>query len=223
MKIVSTASLVQNKGAKLLVYGPPGTAKTPLIATAPKPLLVAIEAGLLSMRGSNVPAVDATTAPALDDFLKWLSSSSEVSKFETIAIDSITEFCEVILQRSLKKNSHGLKAYGEMATYMRGALKLLNACKPHVYMTAKLDLRKEGEMSVRAPLIPGQDFKFTLPHDVDEVFFVNRFSNEATNYKPILCFQTGGSPDTIARDRSGKLAFYEKPDLGYIFEKITKG
>ena len=39
----------QNFGVKAIVYGPAGTGKTPILNTAPRPVLLATEAVLLSM------------------------------------------------------------------------------------------------------------------------------------------------------------------------------
>jgi len=44
----------QNFGCKCIIYGPSGSAKTPLVNTAPRPVLLSIEPGLLSMKGSNI-------------------------------------------------------------------------------------------------------------------------------------------------------------------------
>jgi hypothetical protein len=42
-------------GVKAIVYGPPGSGKTPVINTAPRPVMLVCEPGLLSMRTSTVP------------------------------------------------------------------------------------------------------------------------------------------------------------------------
>src|ERR1019366_1373634 len=102
-------------GVKLLCYGPPGSAKTPMCNYAPRPLLLATEPGLLSMRGSTVPTYEASTPAKINDFFKWFFSSVETKNFDTLCIDSVSQMADVFLQQSLKDNKHGMKAYGEMA------------------------------------------------------------------------------------------------------------
>jgi AAA domain len=52
-------SFAQQYGVKMIAYGPPGAGKTPLINTAPRPILLIVEPGMLSMKGSTVPSWDA--------------------------------------------------------------------------------------------------------------------------------------------------------------------
>ena len=57
-RIVSPSELVDNQGAKILVYGEAGSGKTTLCSTAPgKILMISAEAELLSIKDSkNVDA-----------------------------------------------------------------------------------------------------------------------------------------------------------------------
>lgn len=66
----------QNFGVKAIIYGPAGTGKTPILNTAPRPVLLATEAGLLSMRGSNIPTYEAYTSQRIDEFFKWFFNST---------------------------------------------------------------------------------------------------------------------------------------------------
>ena len=66
----------QNFGVKAIVYGPAGTGKTPILNTAPRPVLLATEAGLLSMRGSKIPTYEAYTSQRIDEFFKWFFNFS---------------------------------------------------------------------------------------------------------------------------------------------------
>src|SRR5512147_1136630 len=92
----------QQFGVKTICYGPPGSAKTPTINTAPRPVLLATEPGLLSMRGSEVPTWIAPTKDKIDEFMKWFEHSSEAKNFDTLAIDSISQMCSIALESSKK-------------------------------------------------------------------------------------------------------------------------
>jgi hypothetical protein len=102
-------------GIKAVIYGGPGAGKTPMLNTAPRPVLCATEPGLLSMRASSIPTVMAETVDKIDDFLKWLFQSSETKNFDTVCFDSISNMAEIILANELKTVKHGMKAYGQMS------------------------------------------------------------------------------------------------------------
>ena len=129
-------------GVKMLNYGPPGSGKTPLLNTAPRPVLLAVEPGLLSMRGSNIPTYFASTPKHYDDFFAWLLGSNEARNFDTVGIDSISEMAERIATEELsKKSSSGNKvdgkaAYGAMArrVYDDYLMKLFMLQQKHAYL-----------------------------------------------------------------------------------------
>jgi len=105
-----------NYGVKAIVYGPPGKGKTPIISSAPRPVMLACEPGMLSMRNSTVPTWPAFTADKIDEFFKWCFHSNETKNFDTICVDSVSQMAEIYLQKATKDNKHGLAAYGQMAT-----------------------------------------------------------------------------------------------------------
>ena len=136
-----------NFGCKCIVYGPAGTGKTPILNTAPRPVLLATEAGLLSMRGSNIPTYEAYTPQRVDEFFKWFFNSTETKNFDTLGIDSGSQIADIYLQGALSGKSssgnkkHGMAAYGEMATNTMEHLRTLYYTRyKHVYMICKKKL-----------------------------------------------------------------------------------
>ena len=120
-------------GCKAIIYGPPGSAKTPIINTCPRPVLLAVEPGLLSMRNSNVPTWMAPNKARIDEFFKWFELSAETKNFDTLAVDSISQMCNIALDES--KAKHGLAQYGEMADYVMPYLQRLYYMKEkHMYL-----------------------------------------------------------------------------------------
>src|SRR6266550_5669972 len=101
-----------NFGVKAVIYGPAGSGKTPIINTAPRPVMLACEPGLLSMRGSTVPSWQGYTPETIDEFFKWFFNSTETKNFDTLAVDSTSHMADIYLQAALKTNKHGLQAYG---------------------------------------------------------------------------------------------------------------
>lgn len=213
------SQLAQRFGAKSLIYGAPGSGKTPLINTAPSPVLCVVEPGMLSMRNSTIPAWEAYTAEKIDEFFKWLFESKEASKFDTVAIDSISQLAEIFIIQELKRNKDGRKAYGEMS---RRVMEILNNLyympQKHVVLIAKQTTVEENGTQKRRPFFPGQDLNVKVPHMYDEILHVG-LAVIPGQAKPVTAIRCKESFDVMARDRSGMLNEYEPPDLNYLFNK----
>ena len=201
-------------GCKAIVYGPPGSRKTPLINTAPKPLMLACEPGMLSMRGSKVPTFQAFTPALIDEFFKWFFGSNERRNFETLAIDSISQMADIYLQDALKNNKHGLKAYGEMA------VKVMDHLRP-LFFTENINtylIAKEGSKDgMRWPYFPGQQLLTEVPHMYDFILYLALQS--VPNVGQVVAFRCNQGVDVLARSRTGNLNDYEPPDFGKLVSK----
>lgn len=215
----------QNFGVKAIVYGPAGTGKTPILNTAPRPVLLATEAGLLSMRGSNIPTYEAYTSQRVDEFFKWFFNSTETKNFDTLGIDSGSQIADIYLNAAMQGTSkqgnkkHGMAAYGEMATNTMEHLRTLYYTRyKHVYMICKEQIADIDFQSLRRPYFPGQVLPVDVPHLYD---FIIRLAK--TNVPGImgetLAFQCNGTMNIMARNRTGNLNDYEQPHFGLLVEK----
>lgn len=200
-------------GMKAIVYGPPGSAKTPTINTAPRPVLLATEPGLLSMRGSEVPTWIAPTKDRIDEFMKWFEHSNEAKNFDTLAIDSISQMCSIALESS--KKAHGLAQYGDMADYVYPYLKRLYYMQnKHMFLIAKEELTVDGK---RRPSFPGKFLPTEIPHLYDCILRLAKAN--IPNVGEALAFQCNGSFDVVARNRTGTLNDFEEPHFGKLIAK----
>ena len=211
-------------GCKAIVYGPPGSAKTPGVNNAPRPLLLATEPGMLSMRGSNVPTYCAFTPEAIDEFFKWFFESSEVRQFDTLAIDSVSQMADIYLQAALSKKSsggnkaHGLAAYGEMASETLKHIKRLYFMQnKHTYLICKQTIVDESNIQYRKPYFPGQQLPVEIPHMFD--FVLHLAIQNVPSMGQVLAFRCIGSIDTMARARTGNLNEFEQPHIGNLYQK----
>jgi hypothetical protein len=209
----------QQYGVKAIAYGPAGSGKTPLINTAPRPVICMCEPGFLSMRDSNVPTFEAFTVKKIVEFFDWIESS-DCRNFDTICIDSGSELADIVLKESIAKNRHGLKAYGDMAEFVTDKLKrLYHLREKHVYITCKLGATKD-DTAMQRPYFPGQELNVTLPHLYDAVLYIGK--EIVPNHGQQNVIRTAGTYNIIARDRSGKLAEVEPMHLGALFHKIMQ-
>ena len=211
----------QNYGVKSIIYGPAGSGKTPIINTAPRPVLLACEPGLLSMRGSKVPTFIAPDAAKLDEFFEWLFGSNEIKNFDTIAVDSVSQMCETYLERANKQNKHGLAAYGQMATDVLKQLDRLYFLQyKHTYLIAKLEIKTGTVGSYSRPYYPGQQLPVAMPHKYDQILHLD--IHNVPSIGQVRSFQCQSTIDVMARDRTGQLAMFEEPDFGKLVAKAMK-
>jgi hypothetical protein len=209
------------KQVKFLVYGMAGSGKTSLIATLPNPIVLSAEAGLLSIKGADLPYIEINTMADLYEAYEWATSSEEAKHFESIALDSISEIGEVVLSAEKKvkidgKKIHGMKAYGEMQDKMADLIRAFRDLPDrHVYFSAKMEKSTDEVGTVSyAPSLPGNKFAQQLPYFFDEVFALRIEGGHRA-----LLTQTDGL--WSAKDRSGLLDLWEKPDLGAVIRKIA--
>lgn len=207
-------------GVKALAHGGPGSGKTPMVKTAPRPVLCATEPGLLSLRDWDGPVWEAYTPSAIDEFFDWLKRSNEPANFDTIAIDSVSQMAELYLAAAIKTNKHGLKAYGEMAEkVMEHVTFLYYLQQKHVYLIAKQYLSEEGGgMKKKRPYFPGNECNVKVPHLYDEILCVGTFQIPGVQGEQ-RAIRTLDSLTVAARDRSGRLDEYEPCDLAALFAK----
>ena len=205
-------------GCKAIVYGPAGTGKTPIINTAPNPVLLATEPGLLSMRNSTVPTWIAPSKDKIDEFFKWFEHSAEAKKFDTLAIDSVSQMCEIALNDAKKRIKHGLQIYGDMAEYVGPYLERLYFMpEKHMYLICKEEVQEGG---YRRPYYPGKQLAIQVPHRYDCILRVAKA--QIPNMGEVTAFQCNGTYDVMARNRTGDLADFEPPHFGEIIKKVMQ-
>lgn len=239
IEFTTTSQASLTHGIKMSVYGDAGVGKTLLAATAPKPLILAVEAGLLSLSKRNIEKVFGVNTPGitydipvmkisngndLNDAWSWVSNPANSGYFDTCMLDSVTEFAEVILSTAKKTVKDPRQAYGElldlMGTYVRAFAKLPGK---NVVMTAKMEPLKDELTGVvkQHPMMPGSKLGPRFAYEFDEVFHMGISKDAAGN--PFRYFRTQPDLQYVAKDRSGALAAMEFPHLGYLFNKIVKG
>lgn len=207
-------------GIKAVVYGPPGTGKTPILNSAPRPLLLACEPGLLSMRNSTIPTWIGDTPARIDEFFKWFFNSAETKNFDTLGIDSASFMADIYLQKALKDNKHGMKAYGEMAESVMEHLRTLFYTRyKHTYIICKEEAHTGDGLTIKRPYLPGKVLNIDVPHLYDAVLRLAKANVPKMNGQEMLAFQCVGTYNIIARNRTGNLDDFEAPDFGALVSK----
>ena len=218
MEIKSTKSIGTN-GVKMLVYGQAGSGKTTLIKTLPKPIIISAEGGMLSLSGYDLPVIEVSTFDDLKQAYEFLAGDAG-KKFDSIAIDSISEIGEVVLNAAKKSAKDPRQAYGELAEKMGDLIRAFRDLPKNVYMSAKME-KAQDEMGriLYSPSMPGNKVGQSLPYFFDEVMVLRVEKNDEG--KNVRAIQTDGDHSYVAKDRSGMLELWEPADLGAILNKIN--
>ena len=210
-------------GIKCLVYGRSGVGKTRLCATAPAPLIISAERGLLSLRQYDIPVLRVDNVQDLQDVYHFVSNPNEpkMAAIQTICLDSITEIGEQVLSAAKVSVKDNRQAYGELIETMTQLIKNFRDIPgKNVVFIAKQEFSKDEATGAtkNVPSMPGAKLSQALPYFFDEVFCLRAERDNAG--APVHFLQTLVDFQYDAKDRSGALAPSEHPDLSLIFNKI---
>lgn len=225
VKIRSVRKCVDDNGVKALVHAPAGAGKTVLCATfGDSTLIISSEKGLLSIRDapSYVKAAEVQTLDDLDEIYNYLLENAENPDFNNVCLDSISDIAEAVLAYEKLNNKDPRAAYGNLQDHV---LRILRDFRdlPHynVLMTCKQERISTDGVSLFMPMMPGAKLAQQIPYLFDEVFALRVEKDEDKNEYRVL--QTSRDGRYEAKDRSGVLDQFEKPNMKKIIRKIKSG
>lgn len=223
-------------GVKILAHGDSGVGKTVLSATLPQPILLSAEAGTLSIKPQNLirifgennptvtynmPIILISNIDDLTDAYNWCTQSAEARQFNSIALDSLTEIGEVVLNNAKRNVKDARQAYAELLEKMENTIRLFRDLPgKNVYMSAKTEPHKDELSGVvkQTPSMPGSKLGPKLAYFFDEVFYVG--VNTHPQHGKYRYLQTQPDLQRVAKDRSGALAEMEVPNLSIVINKL---
>jgi|DEB0MinimDraft_10_1074344.scaffolds.fasta_scaffold00044_50 phage nucleotide-binding protein len=217
MKVKSTKDIQPTK-LNVLIYSSSGSGKTTAISTLPnKTLIVSKESGLLSLKDFNIDYVEPSS---LSDIRKLLVSN-DISEYDNIAFDSLTEIASMFLEEAQSvypDDRQALKKWGYFGDSLTKFIKFTRDLNKNVVFTC-LEKTTEDNLGRRfnVPDVQGQLSK-KLPAFFDFVFSLQVIEKE--DGEKIRAFLTQPVEGYICKDRSGKLDLYEKPDFCEILKKV---
>lgn len=214
INIKSTKDIATDHGIKAVVYGFSGVGKTVLCSTAPKPIILSAEDGLLSLHGKDIPFIEVKSIQDIGNAFDFLKNNGD---YETICLDSLSEIAETVLNEFKKENKDGRQAYMQLSQAVTALIRNFRDLpnKNVVFVAkAKKEIDDESGTSSIEPFAPGQVIKFQLPYMTDEVFYMD------VDRKGVRSINTIATRKFHAKDRSGSLEPKEPPDLAAIFDKI---
>lgn len=256
MKIITASErLAQKAGIKGIILGKAGIGKTSLLYTLnpDTTLFVNAEAGELSVQdwggdmvrlrtwpdARNLAASVGGGNPAFDDNQPYsiahheaVKADFDLSKYETIFVDSITEVSRICFgwcqkqpdaysEKTGKPDIRG--AYGLLGREMVSWLKQFqHAPRVNVWLVGLLNEVKDdfGRVS-HVMQVEGGKTALEAPGITDQVITMTQFTpDEGAPYRAFVTHAVNewGFP---AKDRSGRLDLIEQPHLGKLMEKIS--
>lgn len=213
---------VEDHGVKALVFGNAGAGKTVFCSTAPAPLIISAESGLMSIRHKKIPIVQVSDIKDVEEAYTWCQLNGRKSGIQTICLDSISEITEKCLVSEKNRTKDPRQAYGEMATrVIELTKKFRDLAGFHVVVACKQTQIVDAITGVAkaVPLAPGQQVGPALPYLFDLVLYAYTDVDPATN-KKYHALRTRASYNYEAKDRSGVLDEIEYPDFSNIIRKI---
>ncbi len=224
-----------------LIYGKSGAGKTTLAATTPdisKTCIISLENGLRSIADKNIAVYDCTVdangkeldRPVRHDkflhALKVFQGEEVKKKYDYLVVDSLTEIAQNLVEKlklTYPDKKDAMKLWGDYNDNMLHIVKSIRDLRPYIVLVTALDKVETDEFSRR---FHGVDIAgkiaSRLPAFFDEVFYLDQFEFNEKKERMLL---TQNYETFLAKDRSGKLDLFEKPDIKNIVSKIltTKG
>lgn len=205
---------------KAMCYAPAGFGKTKLCGTAPAPLIISAENGLLSLKDEGLPFIEVQTLQDFRDAYAFVEQSEDAKYFSTICIDSISDIAESALNILKKTVKDPRMAYGQLNDEILEELKKWRHLNTkHVYITCKQEtiLMADGKAQF-APAMPGKQLPQQMPYWGDELMALRIIADDQGVQQRWV--QTQADLQYYAKDRSNRLDYYEPPNLTTIFNKI---
>ena len=225
IKFTSTKEAT-GKYVKCLVYGNSGIGKTMLASTAPSPIIISSESGLLSLQDFDIPVIMVENHLDLKQALDFVKTSPKAEKFETVVLDSLSDIAESCLDYFRKNpennNTNPQAAYGLLADKLLPLIKgFRDIPNKNVYFIAKITVMADEYTGINkyAPMMPGRVLPNALPYLFDLVMPMRSAKNDKGDIVRFL--QTVEDPQYIAKDRSRRLSQTEPANLSVIFEKAV--
>lgn len=235
LQFTTSNLFTENVGVKCCIYSQAGMGKTVLMSTAPKPILLAAEAGMLSLRKANLerlfgvgnpgitydmPTLIIRSIEDMNEAYMFLTTHPQAAQFLTIGIDSLTEIAEVVLNTAKRTVKDPRQAYGELIEKMETLIRGFILLPKHVVMISKMEAAKDELTGVTkyGPSMPGAKLGPKIPYMFDELFRLG--INKTPTGETYRFLQTQPDLQFEAKDRSGALAAIEPPNLAHIFTKI---
>jgi hypothetical protein len=235
----STSQMTAAHGVKCAVFGNAGVGKTALMATAPAPLLISVEPGLIVLKPSNIVRMFGANTPGICydvpvAKIKYEAGKSplpqvrEIHKafargddwtrhIETIGLDSISQLAEWELAFQMTQNSNGQRNYGVMADEILELIRDFTTLpNKHCVFTGKQSVSSHSGLFSAS--FPGQLLDFHFPYEFDCT--LQLCTAEGVDGVMHRYLRTQPDLKNFSKDRTGALD--PKGEAAYLYNIFSK-
>ena len=211
--------------AKLLIWGNSGAGKTWLASGSPKPLIVLTEKnGMVSVANSNQNAdyVFIENIDQLREFID-LAKSGQLSKYQTIVFDSLTELQKIIRDGILEGRSSDqmkIQDWGKLANRTIGFVRSIRDLPFHIVCTALRSdsINEDGAVISVGPAFEGRK----TGNEIMQYFSaVAALSSKITDKGTVRSLHFSGPQRMMVKPCHPIDGAIEDPDLTVIINSIV--
>jgi|TARA_E500000318_G_scaffold105_1_gene136 phage nucleotide-binding protein len=221
-RIMSPSDLVDDQGAKILIYGAAGAGKTTLCATAPgKILVIDMESGLLSVKDrSDIDVIQVKQASEIMEIYQMLRDGE--LNYDTVCLDSISEMSEILLQQEKEKHKDPRMAYGNVQESVTNVMRSFRDLHMNVVFVSKMEKQNVDNVMIFEPKMVGTKLGQSITYFFDEVLALRVIEDQDDDGVTIRnrWLQTDVGHGYTAKDRSGKLDDFEEANLLHVITKL---
>lgn len=220
IKLTTTREAASSHGLKMLIHGPSGAGKTTLAKTTGQPtIIISAEAGLLSLRDTDIPVITVESIDDVTEAYKFIKTE-QCSEYKWIILDSVSEIAEVVLSAEKERAKDARQAYGELQDSMLNLMRAFRDMegKNVVFIAKQAQIVDDEGITKRGPMMPGTKLAQQIPYLFDLVMALRLMRDP--DGKVMRQLQTAADIHYEAKDRSGALAQFMPPDLSAVADAI---
>jgi len=232
MKIVKSNETQGANFLKMVIYGASGTGKTVFGSTAPKPIFLDAEAGLLSIAEKKIDSIKIEKFSDIQDAFMFLKAGGH--GYETVIIDSLTEIQKKSMDTILEKDSKVKDDKPQIHHWGMNIEQIMRLCRnfrdlPMNVIFIALEAQEKNEetgiitktLALQGKSLPQQIMGFVDLVGYIEAREVGKKDNSLEK-EIVRAIRFQPSLSVNAKDRSGKLDIWEWPNFSALYDKVFK-